>query len=28
VRSRLIHYVGLILLFAVDLWHYARYSIN
>jgi uncharacterized membrane protein len=28
VRTRPIHYVGLILLFAVDLWHYSRYSIN
>jgi uncharacterized membrane protein len=28
VRARPIHYVGLILLFAVDLWHYSRYSIN
>lgn len=28
VRSRPIHYIGLVLLFVVDLWHYARYSIN
>jgi uncharacterized membrane protein len=28
VRSRPVHYVGLIVLFAVDLWHYAPYSIN
>jgi len=28
VRSRPVHYAGLIVLFAVDLWHYAPYSIN
>jgi len=28
VRSRKLHYLGLVLLFAVDLWHYSRYSIS
>ena len=27
-RSRPVHYVGLILLFALELWHYSRYAIN
>ena len=28
VRARALHYVGLALLLAIDLWHYARYAIN
>jgi hypothetical protein len=28
VRMRSIHYAGLLILFAIELWHYAPYSIN
>ncbi len=28
VHARWVHYGGVIVLFGVEFWHYARYSIN